>query len=525
MNTATITPTIGRSAPEEAALPPMRWWPSLGVAGAVIALLLSVSGRHGYHLDELYTRAASRHLDWGQIDQPPLVALVARIETILFGDNLTAFRLVPALLIGVTVVLAGLVARELGGNQRAQLLATVAAAASGLALHTGHILGTNNFDVLVWVMVSWLVIRIVRTGDQRMWPAVGAVVGFGLHAKYLLVLLLLAFGAGLLVTGSRRALFSPYLPAGAGIALVIASPVLVWQVTNGWPQFEMAAALSTALAELSRISFLPMQILMIGLFLSPVWIAGLVALLRRAEWRPYRFVGIAYLLMVVVLLVMGAQAAYGAALQFVLLAAGCVVAERWARTVVRRSLLGIAIVANLVTSAVLMLPVLPLQTYANNVLLQQLAIVQFDQAGWPELTAQAAAVYRSLPAEEQARAVFYGNHYGQAGALDKHGAAYGLPPAYSGHNSYADFGVPADDKTVAITIGVDRAQFSRLFADCRPAGTFEIGLPVSDLGQEFMVCRGPLEPWSQMWPKLRWIGFQCPYTAQAVTAASKEGCV
>ncbi|MFC4120481.1 glycosyltransferase family 39 protein [Nonomuraea zeae] len=525
MNTATITPATGRSASEEAALPPVRWLPSLSVAGVLAALLLAVSGRHGYHLDELYTRAASRHLDWGQIDQPPLVSLVARIETALFGDGLTAFRLVPALLIGVTVVLAGLIAREVGGNQRAQLLATVAAAASGLALHTGHILGTNNFDVLVWVAVCWLALRLARTQDHRLWLVIGVVVGFGLHAKYLLGLLLLSIAVGMLVSGPRRALFSPYLFAGAGIALVIASPVLVWQATHGWPQFEMADALSTALSELSRISFLPMQILMIGLFLSPVWIAGLVALLRRGEWRPYRFIAIAYLFMVVLLLVIGGQAAYAAALQFVLLSVGCVVVAGWARTTVRRVLTGVAIAANLLTSAVLMLPVLPIQTYADNVLLQQLAIVQFDQAGWPELTAQAAAVYRSLPAEDQARAVFYGNHYGQAGALDKYGPAYGLPPAYSGHNSYADFGRPADDKTVVITIGVDRAQFSRLFAECRPAGKFDLSLPVSDLGQEFMVCRRPREPWSQIWPKLRWIGFQCPYTAQAVTATSKEGCV
>ncbi|MBE3015902.1 glycosyltransferase family 39 protein [Microbispora sp. NEAU-D428] len=525
MNAATITGTPGRVAAGEPALAPVRWGPSLGVGAALAAMVLALSGRHGYHLDELYTRVAGRHLGWGQIDQPPLVALVARVETAVFGDNLTALRLVPALLMGVTVVLVGLIARELGGSQRAQLLATGAAAVSGLALITAHLLGTNDFDVLVWVAVCWLAIRLARTRDPRLWLVMGVVVGAGLYAKYLLVLLLLSIGVGMLVSGPRRLLFHPYVPAGAAIAALIASPVLIWQATHGWPQFEMADALSIALADLSRISFLPMLILVVGLFLTPFWIAGLVALLRRAQWRPYRFVAVAYLFMIVLLIAIGGQAVYAGALQFVLLAAGCVVAADWARTAVRRCLAGLALAANLVTSAVLLLPVLPIQAYADNPVLAQLAITQFDQAGWPELTAQAAAVYRALPPEDRSHAVFYGNHYGQAGALDKYGPAYGLPPAYSGHNSYADFGRPADDKTVVITIGVDRAKFSQLFAQCTPAGRFTLDLPVSDAGQEFMVCRGPREPWSRLWPRLRWIGFQCPYTAMAVTAASKEGCV
>ncbi|MEU7861016.1 glycosyltransferase family 39 protein [Nonomuraea sp. NPDC049141] len=522
MTTTTAKPDLPTSI--KATLPAVRWWPLLSVAGALTALLLVLSGRHGYHLDELYTRAASQHLDWGQIDQPPLVALVARLEIMVFGDSLTAFRIVPALLIGVVVILAAFIARELGANQRAQLLATIAAAASGLALHTGHILGTNNFDVLVWVVVCWLAIRLARTRDYRLWLVMGAVVGFGLHAKYLLALLLLSLAAGILLCGPREALRSWKLVAGVVIAAVIAAPVLVWQVMHGWPQVEMSKALSTALDTLSRISFIPMQILMIGLFLSPVWIAGLVGLLRRPQWRPYRFIGVAYLFMVVLLLVIGGQAAYASALQFVLLATGCVMVEQWARTVTRKYLFGAAVGLNLVTSAVLMLPVFPIQTYAGNPVLQELAIVQFDQAGWPELTAQAAAIYRGLPVADQAHAIFYGNHYGQAGALDKYGPQYGLPHAYSGHNSYADFGQPTDDKTIVITIGVDRAQFSKLFARCEPHGKFDIDLPVSDRGQEFMVCRQPRESWSLLWPKLRWIGFQCPYTAKAVTATSTEGC-
>lgn len=518
----TKTTTSERAPSEEGALAAVPWRGLLGIASALAALLLAVSGRHGYHLDELYTRAAGKHLDWAQIDQPPLPALVARLEMLLFGDNLVAFRLVPALMAGVLVVLAGFIARELGGSRRAQLFASAATAASGLAVTIGHLLATNTFDVVAWVAVCWLAIRLARTGDTRLWLAIGAVVGLGLYGKYLIGLLLISLAVAVLLCGPRQLLRSKHLLGGVCIALVLPLPVLVWQVTHGWPQFEMAAAVSKALEALAVASFLPTMILLLGLFLAPFWIAGLVSLLRRRE---YRFIGVAFPVMIALLIITGGPANYASALQIVLLAAGCVAAEKWSRTVVRTSLIATALVANAVASVMLTLPVLPVQTYATSPVLAPFAALQLDQAGWPELTAQAAAVYESLPAEDRAHAIFYTNHYGQAGALDKYGPEHGLPQAYSGHNSYADFGQPSDDKTVVVAVGVDRAVFSRLFESCEPRGKFETDLPVSDAGQEFTVCRGPLESWSRIWPELRWIGFQCPYTTKAVTATSEEGCV
>lgn len=518
------TSPVEVASSEQSDLTPVPWRAVLGVCAVLVAVLLVLAGRLGYHLDELYTRVVSQHLGWAQIDQPPLPAFVAWLETKLFGDTLFAFRLVPALMVALTVVMAALIARELGGSRRAQLLATVAAAGSGLILDTGHMLGTNAFDLPVWVAVSWLAIRLVRTRDMRLWLAIGAVVGLGLYAKYLIALLLIALGVGLVVCGPWRVLRSRNVLIGAVIALVLPAPVLIWQMTHGWPQFEMAAAISKALDKLAVVSFVPFLLLLIGLFLTPMWIAGLVGLLRRRQWRDYRFVGVAFLVMIVLLVIAGVGSNYASGLQFVLLAAGCVVVEQWARTRMRTSVVAVAVAANTIVSAVLALPLLPVHAYASNPLLEQLAIGQMDQIGWPELTAQAAAVYRSLPAQDQAHAIFYGNHYGQAGALAKYGSAYNLPQAYSGQNSYADAGVPTDDKTVVIAIGVDRTQFAGLFTSCEPHGRFELDMPVDDRGQEFLVCRGPRESWAAMWPKLRWIGFQCPFTTKPVTANSPTGC-
>lgn len=505
-------------------VPELSRWPLLAVSAAVGAVLLALSTRNGYHVDELYNRVSGQHLAWGYVDQPPLVGLIARVETAVFGDTLTGLRVVPALLTCVLIWVAGLTAREFGGRRGGQLFAAVGAGGSLITLNAGHVLTTNGPDLLTWVTLGWLWIRLLRTRDTLLWLAIGAVTGVGLLAKDLVVLLLLVLFAGLLVAGPRTVLRGWHLWAGTGIAVLIASPTVLWQIANGWPQVEMSAALSKALGSDSRIAYVPFQLLLISLFLAPVWIAGMVALLRRAEWRAYGSVGLSYLFMTVLLIAVGGKPEYTGGLLLVLLAAGSVVMERWARSTVRRSLAGTALVGNAVMSAVLMLPVLPVAVYGSNPVLKELGVFQLDQAGWPQLTEQVAAVYRSLSPQDRAHAVLYGNHYGLAGALDRYGPGYGLPHAYSGQNSYADFGRPADDTNVVIAIGVDRTAFGALFTSCEPSGKFQIDLPVADQGTGFLVCRGPREPWPQLWSELTWIGFQCPYTSEAITADSKHGC-
>src|ERR1700756_1460254 len=82
------------------------------------------AGRHyGYFVDELYYLACSRHLDWGYVDQPPLIALITWFVRVLLGESLPAIRLLPALAGTGEVILTAMIARELGGRGVAQALA------------------------------------------------------------------------------------------------------------------------------------------------------------------------------------------------------------------------------------------------------------------------------------------------------------------------------------------------------------------------------------------------------------------
>ncbi|QMU70354.1 glycosyltransferase family 39 protein [Streptacidiphilus sp. P02-A3a] len=164
-------------------VPALYRWPLLSVSVVVGVLLLSLSGRYGYHVDELYNRVSSRHLAWGYVDQPPLVAVIARVETFLFGDNLIGLRVVPALLACLDVWVSGLIARELGGARGGPGLRRRRDGRVGRHPHAGHMLTTNGPDLLSWVTLGWLFIRLLRTADNRLWLAIGAVTGVGMLAK------------------------------------------------------------------------------------------------------------------------------------------------------------------------------------------------------------------------------------------------------------------------------------------------------------------------------------------------------
>src|SRR5690348_16363909 len=92
-------------------LPARVSWPVLlAVAGSLGVVLVLLSGRYGYHRDELYFIVAGGHPAWGYPDQPPLTPLVAWAAERVGGGNLAVFRL-PAAAVAVTVtVLSGLIA-------------------------------------------------------------------------------------------------------------------------------------------------------------------------------------------------------------------------------------------------------------------------------------------------------------------------------------------------------------------------------------------------------------------------------
>ncbi|MFD8073184.1 glycosyltransferase family 39 protein [Streptomyces sp. NPDC059718] len=472
--------------------------PVLAVAAAVAAVLTALSGRYGFHRDELYFLVAGDHLAWGYVDQPPLTPLAARLSTAVFGETPAGLRVVATLACAATVVIVALVARELGGGRPAQVLAAVCTAVSGFVLAVGHLVSTATFDVLAWVVVCWILLRLLRTGDGRLWLAVGAALGVGLENKYLVALLAVALLAALLATGPQDVLRGWWPVAGAAVALAVALPGLWWQAAHGWPQLTVAGGISADDGAENRVLFVPQQILFLSPVFVPVWIAGGLRLWRDPALRWARAFAPAYVLLAVLVVASGGKPYYCLPLLLVLLAAGCVT------SVSRPRAMWPAVAVTAVISALISLPVLPPRGVA---VVNAVNKEQGEQIGWPQLADAVAGVWSDVPAEDRSRAVVLAQNYGEAGALAHYGPARGLPAPYSAHMSFADWGPPPDSATgpVLLVRQEDADGVERHFTGCRQVGRVDNGQHVDNEEQHaaIVLCTGPDEPWSRLWPSLR----------------------
>ncbi|HVB91314.1 MAG TPA: glycosyltransferase family 39 protein [Acidimicrobiales bacterium] len=483
----------------------------LAVAGASFVALMAVSGLYGFHRDELYFLDAGRHLQGGYVDQPILTPLLARLSSSLFGVWLPGLRLWPSLAVAATVVIGGLLARELGGGRRAQLLAAIGTATMPAVLGAGHLLGPTAFDILAWAALALVVVRIGRTGNLRLWLVGGLVLGLGLANKHSVGFFAVAIFVGALLSGGRRLVLNRWFLAGAAIAACFTVPDVWWQAQHDWPTVAMTSRLNQENGGAGNIvSWVVGQVLMVSIALAWVWVLGLSHLWRsgRPLWRALVW---AYgLLFVFFALTTGAKVYYLAGAYVYLLAAGAVHVEEWLAAHPQRlgRLLGWTALSTAVALP-LVLPVLPARDIGWTYQVNQ---VPAETVGWPELVHSVAGAWHSLPAEQRAHAVIFTGDYGEAGAINELGRSAGLPTAVSGHNNewFWGPGNPNSTTVVAVAPGpLDVTRYgtylSRFFQHVRVVVTLSntAGLHNQEWGGHIYVCTGPRHPWGSMWLALR----------------------
>ena len=478
----------------------------LFVAGLLVVGLLAVAGAYGFHGDEMYFVVAGQHPAFGYVDQPPLTPLLSAASVALLGVSPTAVRVLPAIEMGLIVVLTALIARDLGGSRRAQALAAITAALSGY-LGAGHLDTTTDPDLLAWAVIVWLLVKLLAGGDRRLWLALGVTTGIGLQNKDTLLFLGAGLAVGLVLTRRWDVIRSPWAWAALGIALLIWAPNLVWQATNGWPQLTMAQAIS-GYADDNRAQMVPLLWLFTGPLLFPVSVAGLVWVLVSTSAAKWRALGIAALVALALVFVSGGKAYYVLGSVPLFMAAGALVVDRWlARGHFRIKAAGLAVAAVVSVSliALLTLPILPLDRYAASGLPAAVPDTA-NEVGWPAFVSTVEAVVATLPADKRDHAVILTNSYSEASPLVLLGR--GLPPVYSGHNSYWSWGPPPADRTTVVHVGDWRPEdWSQFFSDCRDVAHIDNGLGIEngEQGKAVSVCTGLQRPWTEMWADLRTI--------------------
>ncbi|WP_152365387.1 glycosyltransferase family 39 protein [Microlunatus speluncae] len=491
------------------------------VAGLLFVVLMVLASRYGFHRDEFYFIEGGRHPDWAQPDNPILIPLLATAWHDLVGGNLIAFRILPALAGAGTILIAAATARQLGGTDRQQTITALVTALSSFPMAIGHLFSISTFDLLLTSAVIMLLIRALRTPDRLPgWLWLGVITGIALEVKVLPALVLACCLAGLLLLGPRAPLARPGPWIAAGIALLLAAPNLIWQAVHGFPMREIAANIAAggSASSADRIMIIPMHLLLIGPLLSVLAIAGLVATFVVPRLRDHRWVALAYLLLLIIIVITGGKPYYQAGLFPVALALGVIAVSGWLLRVVWRRIVAIALLVVVsVPTAAFSLPVAPV----GSTVFEIAAAVNPDSAetvGWDDFTETAVRVAARIPAADRADAIVLASNYGEAGSLARArrldlstpaGPAGALPPIYSGHNAFGAWGPPPAAVRTAVVIGeFDQAELDRWFSRCEPVEEFASppGVDNEEDGAPFRLCTGMLRPWPELWPEVRRLG-------------------
>jgi hypothetical protein len=502
--------------------------PLLGLALTVAALQLCTGWIEPYGLfhDEAYYWACSRRLGLGYVDHPPLAPWILAAGTAALGDGRLVFELIPALCAAATVLLTGLMARRLGAELFGELIAAFAAAVVPSMLVLFSFYSVNAFELLFWTATTYLMVELMRTGEERLWAALGVLAGVALLNKHTFALLWFGLAVGILATPLRAQLRSRWLWIGAALALLLALPNVYWNYVHGWPSLAFYRNRPAADLPATVLQALALQFAAVNPAALLLWLPGALYLLVARRLRPYRALGIAFAIVFVVVLLSGQRRADRiAGIYPVVLAAGATFWDQWrgrGHTAVRWVL---AIVLLFFGALVLpvTLPVLPppaVAAYFEQVLRQKPEIETGDvgqaiplyllgRLEWERFAQELYDTLDGLPPEDRKRVAVLTPHWVFASVIEYYGRDRDLPPVVSPHNAYWFWRADADGRDLVVAVGVDAEALSRYFAESRPLHVFRCRhCAIFRPDMPFTLAGRPVRPLATLLSEWRFFGIE-----------------
>lgn len=501
-----------------------------GIALAKLLIHIYFNNRYGYFRDEFDYMSCGNHLQWGYVDQPPLIPFLTHICRAVLGDSLRSIRFIPALASSFLVVQTAVLAREFGGRRFALLLSAVCIVVNPQYLSNGSLLGTNCLEPNLWMGCAYFLVLAINRDKPRYLLWFGVIAGLGLEEKYSIAVFGMAIVIGLLLTPLRRLFLDKWLWLGGLAALLIFLPNLLWNIHYHWPFLQLMHNIRAEGRDiaLGPAQFFFQQLLVMNPIVAPLWLGGLFALLFSTRLRAYRVLGWSYVISYATFFVLHGKNYYLTPIYPMLLAAGAVMLEVWLdrpeSATPRLQWLKPAVVITLLASGIHLAPIvipvfspehflaytktLPFKLPVNEYSHMRAALPQWyaDQFGWKKIADETVAAWNRLPPAERHDCAIFAQDYGQAGAIDFFGPHYGLPPALSGDRTYWLWGPRGYSGNCMIILGDRKARLEELFQQVDYVGTSADNPWALESQISVNICRGAkFGSLSQLWPQLkRW---------------------
>ncbi len=434
-----------------------------------------------FHRDELLYFTLGDHLNFGYETVPPFSAFIAYVSGNLFGYSVLSARVFPALTSGVLVYLTSLLAKELKGGFRAQLISAIGISGTTVLVMAYGFLTPICFDIFFWTLLIFFLVKFINTNSNTYLIFIGLTTGFAILNKYSILFLIIAILLILPFTKHKHIFLNKYLYFSVLISISIVLPNIIWQIVHDFPVFNHMKELNrTQLVNVSWITFSIEQLLYLLPFTFIV-VPGIVYFLLTKKFREYRFIIVISAVVYTIFIILHGKGYYTAGLFPFFIIAGALFVEN---IITNRVAFNLVLFLLILLSCILLPLAIPvskpnqiiayydgLEKITHSDILRRdedgnyrkLPQLFADMMGWAEVVEMADSAYNL--AEDKDKCVIIASNYGLAGAINVIGKAYNLPESLSFCIEYKHW-VPKKFKT-----RIDEVVFVNSF-DCNECSGF-----------------------------------------------------
>jgi MFS family permease len=491
----------------------------IGLFTFLIIYLSSFVKGYGYFIDEPYYIACALNPAFGYVDHPPLAPLILTVFQFVFGTSVYAIRVLPALAQAVSVVLTGILAKEIGGGRFAQVLAACAMVASPTILAFGGFYSMNAFELLFAIGAMYYTVRMIKENNTKRWIVLGVLMGLGMMNKHTFGVFAIALVFSLLIAGKWKLVANRWFLVGALCGFVIFLPNILWQVAHNYPSLEFYKNIT----ELKNVytpplAFIAGQIQGMSPFTVPIWLGGIFFVIFFKGTREFRFLSALFVSLFLFMMISGTSRSDRLMFTYpAVFAGGGMMFEALVVKYNARWLKGVLVGLLFAGTAMVFPVVLPCLSYEQvqayteflgvNTEIERgkkppLPQLLADRIGWEEKVDLVVRAYQGLTDEDKREAIIAAGNYGQAGAIEVYGKKYGLPPVVCGHNTYYLWS--KDRLRGSIVLRLTQAEnydgLKERFESVEPCdGEFSSPYVSSHENHlKVFVCRGPKIPFPEM---------------------------